>query len=749
MIIKIQVKEKQDRTLVWSLLERGRRAALRSRRKDFKKVESDMHERESSRVQTRNVRQRRQRRQRPRPEDDSRLDIVDHSPEDCCTVVTSEKKRNPLRGTYCVPALLLLIGSCALQSRAAAFPDWTDCPAVCKCKWTSGKKTALCPDAGLTTLPASLDPDMQVLDLSGNRIPALQPDIFKRAGLVNLQRVFMRNAGIHRIYGDAFRDMGILVEVDLSDNHVKSLEPETFSGNGRLRILILSGNPLSTLRPYQFPALQHLRNLELQRCSLVNIDGSAFARLSGLESLKLDGNQLEFLETSVITSLPRLMTLTLEGNRWSCDCRLRGLRSWLIPDGLPRKLYGTPQSCWGPARLRGRLWEDVKPTEFACGPEVFVLANSVQEEANGNLSLGCLATGDPEPEVWWLFNGGALNISRIEQAFSGYHVGNPVTNDLYPDSRPSARTIERWSNLTIHNASETDAGEYACLAKNVAGIARDSVDIVVPRVFSAPTLSQTDNWFLWVSLAGGGAAALCASVSAAVLVMCLCGSSRRKRRREKVKLQGSTSFGDQEKKLLDLSVTTTTAGSGNGNDRGSGHGSIAETCSPGDLELTERGSICDPIGAASVTVERLRPECTIPPGIRSIPCANVFPPPPPEFTTGVLPAGIFGNIFISVSLPQDGERCYPDLLDIPVHGHVLADKYTGNHRASSSSMISSFATLPRRTLRSNCDLGSPYDNMGPRVTATGSSTFSLTDDIPLSPPPPPRIIKPPIEFISL
>lgn len=60
-----------------------------------------------------------------------------------------------LLGPLLVVALLLL-----LAGRAA--PDWTDCPEACRCKWTSGKKTALCPNAGLTAVPAALNPDMQV-----------------------------------------------------------------------------------------------------------------------------------------------------------------------------------------------------------------------------------------------------------------------------------------------------------------------------------------------------------------------------------------------------------------------------------------------------------------------------------------------------------------------------------------------------------------------------------------------------------
>ncbi|XP_008561070.1 uncharacterized protein LOC103580913 isoform X1 [Microplitis demolitor] len=662
-----------------------------------------------------------------------------------------ETVKHPLRGRT-VLALLIINSTYVLLSDAAAFPDWTDCPIVCSCKWTSGKKSAFCPDAGLTSLPASLDPDMQVLDLSGNKIPALQDEIFKRNGLVNLQKVFLRNAGIHEIHADAFKDMRILVEVDLSDNHVASLEPNTFFGNERLRVLTLSGNPLITLKSHQFPLLQHLRFLELQRCELTEIHSLAFVSLPGLESLKLDNNQLTHLDDTTISSLPSLKTLTLDANKWSCDCRLKSFRNWLIPD-VPKKIYSVSQICNGPSRLEGRRWEDVKPADFACAPQVKVYSSPMQEEVNGNLSLSCLISGDPLPEFWWQLNGGFLNLTRNTESTASYSplVSYIVTFTSTPEFshyRPDGKLPERWNNITIYNASDSDAGEYTCHAKNIAGTAKDTTNIVVPRVFTAPTLSQTDNWLLWVTLAGGGTAALFGFISAVLMVLCLCGGSRRRSRREKVKLQGSTSFGDQEKKLLDLSVTTTGTSGCNTNERISGHGSLADTCSPGDLELAERASICD---ATTVTVERLRPECG---SINSTALRNNvtscsttgFPPPPPEFTGGVLPSGIFGNIFISVALPQDVERCYPDLLDIPVHAPTITDKSNFPTSLQASSMISSFATLPRRSLRT--ELGSQYDNMGPRVTATGSSTFSLTDDLHLSPPPPP-VIKPPIEFVSL
>ncbi|CAG5102016.1 Similar to Pxn: Peroxidasin (Drosophila melanogaster) [Cotesia congregata] len=662
-----------------------------------------------------------------------------------------ETVKHPLRGRT-ILSLLIINSTYVLLLHAAAFPDWTDCPVVCSCKWTSGKKSAFCQNAGLSSLPASLDQEMQVLDLSGNNIPELQDQIFKRNGLVNLQKVFLRNAGIHEIHADAFKDMGILIEVDLSDNHVASLEINTFNGNERLRVLILTGNPLVTLVSHQFPTLKHLKTLELQRCGLTKVHSLTFANLPNLESLKLDNNQLTYLDATTISSLPNLKTLTLEANKWSCDCRLKSFRNWLIPD-TPKKIYSVPQICNGPSRLEGRRWEDVKPSDFACAPQVKVYASPMQEEVNGNLSLSCLISGDPVPEFWWQLNGGFLNLSRSTES-SPYaplvsYIVTFTSSAEFNHYHADGKLPERWNNITIYNASDSDAGEYTCQARNIAGAAKDTINIVVPRVFTAPTLSQTDNWLLWVTLAGGGTAALFASISAVLMVLCLCGGSRRRTRHEKVKLQGSTSFGDQEKKLLDLSVTTTGTSGCNTNERISGQGSLADTCSPGDLELAECASICD---ATTVTVERLRPDCggTNSTGLRNnnvTACSTTgFPPPPPEFTGGVLPSGIYGNIFISVALPQDVERCYPDLLDIPVHAPTITDKSNFPTPLPATSMISSFATLPRRPLRT--DLGSQYDNMGPRVTATGSSTFSLTDDLRLSPPPPP-VIKPPIEFVSL
>ncbi len=63
------------------------------------------------------------------------------------------------------------------------------------------------------------------------------------------------------IHPDAFRDLKILVELDLSHNNISQIKPDTFAGNERLQTLTLAHNFIAQMAPYQFPPLKHLVSL--------------------------------------------------------------------------------------------------------------------------------------------------------------------------------------------------------------------------------------------------------------------------------------------------------------------------------------------------------------------------------------------------------------------------------------------------------------------------------------------------------
>ncbi|XP_039294491.1 LOW QUALITY PROTEIN: leucine-rich repeat-containing protein 24 [Nilaparvata lugens] len=638
-------------------------------------------------------------------------------------------------------ALLLVV------TPANPAPDWTDCPSSCRCKWTQGKKSALCKDAGFTAIPGSLDSDMQVLDLAGNRIPYLMQDAFKSVGLLNLQRIFLKNAGVIELHRDAFRDLKILVEVDLSDNLIKTVHQDTFSGNDRLRVLYLNGNPISELRVNQFPVLPHLRTLDLSHCALKLIHREAFVHLAALETLTLNDNRLQLVSETVFLPTGRLKTLKLDGNPWKCSCELRGFRNWLLESNL----YSEPLSCQQPEVLKGRKWEEVVGMEFACAPEVTLQESMVQEEPGGNVTFRCRIKGDPEPTVSWLFNGRSLGnatspVSSHPSSVSSQHHSNTLQGDtsvsshsssvssnaLQMDGSVSSHALqvddlvlvtideeegeivgEKWSTLTMLNVTDLDAGEYTCAAINLRGRATANVSLILPEVITATTLSKREPWLKVAVWAGAAVSMLLMS---SLLLICLACRVRRKamlrgkKGAARRQMKGSASFSDQDKRLLDVSITTTTDG------RAATTGSC-DGLSQQDMEMMETSmhslplEVCDQ--PVHITIESHSGATST---LGAHPPTSIEPvvfPPPPEFSgNSTLPATAYGNIFISVSVGQDGGPVepprYPDLLDLP-------------HRKSKSVGTDTSAYFP--TLSTSATESSTYFTTLPPRSATEFATL--------------------------
>lgn len=452
----------------------------------------------------------------------------------------------------------------------------------------NGKKSALCNSAEHSHVPVTLSTDLQVISLNENNINYLNREEFYQNGLEHLQRIFVRNSRVQHVHRDAFKNLKILIEIDLSENAIETLEPGTFSGNDRLRILYLYGNPLRRLAADQFPALPHLRTLDLHDCAIESVDERAFARVDQLEYLNLKNNSLPAMGAHVFAHMSALKTLLLEENPWNCDCKLRAFRNWYVKTNYPKL------ACAQPAKFAATQWDQISEELLGCLPSVELIADhNVQagEDMTGltNVSFHCIVSGDPLPQIVWELNGNPLPEGYNVVLNSGSEVRRP-TNE--------AEFTGMWSNLTILNVTNYDSGMYACRAWNLVGEVVQNATLFLPEVVEH-VIVKTHETFWYFGLIVGTFGTIFGLLLVSVTI-CYCRKAslqRNTRRNQKKKKQqrimggmnggsgtgrnggggggssgggssrgmggsgqmkGSVSFTEREKKLLDLSLTTTT-----------------------------------------------------------------------------------------------------------------------------------------------------------------------------------------------
>lgn len=569
----------------------------------------------------------------------------------------------------------------------------------------NGKKSALCNRADHSRIPITLSADLQVLSLNENNISYLNPEEFFQNGLEHLQRIYLRKSRVRHIHRDAFKGLKILVEIDLSENSIETLELGTFSGNERLKVLYLNSNPLRRLVANQFPDLPHLRTLDLHNCAIESVGEHAFLRLDQMELLNMRNNSIATLTGHAFSHMSSLKTLLLDENPWNCDCKLKAFRNWYVKTTNHETL-----TCVLPQKFAATSWDQLNDDQFGCLPIIQQLTVAHRNDYSGevssssNVSFHCLVSGDPVPQIHWELNGHPIS--------EGFNV--ELVNSSGHESQGESSII--WSNLTIHNVTNYDSGVYSCRASNFVGSVEENATLFLPEVFVEQIIIGQTQTFWYFGLIMGTFSTIFSLLLVSVTI-CWCrkaavlrrshggmkknGQKQKQRTREgaaggrtMMMIKGSESFAEHEKNWLDLSLTTT-------NDR-------LDSC---ELLLANTPSTTMTMNnsGGQVTVER--------DGIVEIRRnAALFPPPPAEFScndemasnghlysrptaaeggglgvvhdnnnnngelrhqsnqyngsggldSSVERGGRYGNIFVAVSMDNaDDVNMYPDLLNIP------------------------------------------------------------------------------------
>lgn len=339
----------------------------------------------------------------------------------------------------------------------------TNCPNVCSCKWKYGKQTVECIDRALITIPESINAETQVLDLSGNNLQILSRETFTRAGLLNLQRVFLRSCRIGQIDDLAFKGLTNLIELDLSHNLLTSIPSGTFRDIPSLRDLMLAHNPIQKIDSHAFQNVPGLVKLDLSNCELQMIAPKAFEGVELLESLKINGNKLTELRPQTVETLNRLHGVDLHDNPWHCDCRLKAVKEWLTNNNIPNPI---PPVCSGPERIVHKTFAELQTDEFACKPEILQVSRYIEATAGDNATIVCRANSVPAPIINWYWNGRLLLNNSAFSSQQRIHIFEEGVQ-------------EKRSTLILTNAQET-LNEFYCVAGNKAGSAEANFTL---RVF--------------------------------------------------------------------------------------------------------------------------------------------------------------------------------------------------------------------------------------------------------------------------
>lgn len=181
------------------------------------------------------------------------------------------------------------------------------CPARCDCSAQS--RSVLCHRKRLPTIPDGIPMETRILDLSKNRIHAVNPDDF--ATYTQLEELDLSGNNINYVEPGAFNLLYSLHTLSLRSNRIKLLSQGVFAGLANLTVLDISDNKIVILLDYMFQDLHNLRSLEVGDNDLVYISHWAFSGLLGLESLTLERCNLTEVPKEALSHLHNLVFLQM------------------------------------------------------------------------------------------------------------------------------------------------------------------------------------------------------------------------------------------------------------------------------------------------------------------------------------------------------------------------------------------------------------------------------------------------------
>uniref|UniRef100_A0A8B9HUC2 Leucine rich repeat and Ig domain containing 1b n=1 Tax=Astyanax mexicanus TaxID=7994 RepID=A0A8B9HUC2_ASTMX len=198
------------------------------------------------------------------------------------------------------PILILMLGT-VLSGSA------TGCPSRCEC--SAQERSVQCHRRKLITLPEGIPIETRLLDLSKNRLKAINPEEF--VNYPHLEELQLNENVISVIEPSAFSNLFGLRTLGLRNNKLKLIQLGVFTGLSNLTRLDISENKIVILLDYVFQDLYNLKELEVGDHDLVFISSRAFHGLTSLEQLTMERCNLTTVPTDALSHLHNLLVLKL------------------------------------------------------------------------------------------------------------------------------------------------------------------------------------------------------------------------------------------------------------------------------------------------------------------------------------------------------------------------------------------------------------------------------------------------------
>ncbi|XP_055594339.1 uncharacterized protein LOC129737535 isoform X2 [Uranotaenia lowii] len=361
--------------------------------------------------------------------------------------------------------------------------DFTQECNKCRCSWKSGKRNADCTNQGLEFIPADLSSELQVLDLSNNRIGEIRGHELMHVHQQNLHKLYIKNSTIESLHRDAFRNLTILIELDLQGNNLKRLDPGLFDDLKKIRVINLNQNQIERIENNLFQNLKFLTKINLSENRIYRIALHSFTNVPALSQIELDYNKLQILRKETFVNLEKLTSLSLTHNPWNCSCALRNFSEFIMTS----RLYRSPTTCAEPAMLADKEWDNIHLDEFACRPQI--VDNKITYPGDGeNATFTCKVSGTPLPKVDWLFHKRPFpkNDRRLSVTYAVRTNGKDPTEILV-------------SELTIVGVKPSDRGSYVCKATNAGGTEESETFFDLKKEPARVVPNQTND-ILWIVL---------------------------------------------------------------------------------------------------------------------------------------------------------------------------------------------------------------------------------------------------------